>query len=92
MSAVYAVYKNSDMTEGRGPMVLDSLWWSEEDAWAYANKHLGVMGTKPFREHQGTCPTCGTKRETEECRGWACKICHKYGGDWQVKEMEVHAS
>lgn len=44
---VYAVYRNSDMTEGRGPMVLDKLFLYEDDAWNYANQQLGVMGYKP---------------------------------------------
>jgi hypothetical protein len=46
MKYVYLVYKNADMTEGRGPMVLDSVWGTEEDAWEYADNQEGVMGRK----------------------------------------------
>lgn len=40
------VYRNSDMTEGRGPMVLDSVFTYRVDAVAYANAQPGVMGRK----------------------------------------------
>lgn len=44
---VYGVYRNTDMTEGRGPMVLDRLFLYEEMAQMYADSQLGVMGYKP---------------------------------------------
>lgn len=36
MTAVYVVMRNSDFTEGRGPMVMDSLWMNAKDAVRYA--------------------------------------------------------
>lgn len=87
---VYAVYKNGDMTEGRGPMVLESIWETEEAAWTHANRQLGVMGRKPTQFHRASpCPTCGARYE--ECPGWNCKVCWKYGGDWKVESMELQS-
>lgn len=40
----YVVFKNSDMTEGRGPMVFDSVWLDAEKAAEYIDKQPGVMG------------------------------------------------
>jgi|1185.fasta_scaffold212651_3 hypothetical protein len=47
MFNVYAVYRNQDMTEGRGPMVLDRLFADMDSAHQYANAQRGVMGRKP---------------------------------------------
>jgi hypothetical protein len=47
MFIAFATYKNSDMTEGRGPMVLDKVYVNEEDAQNYILQQLGVMGRKP---------------------------------------------
>ena len=44
MTTVYCVYKNADMTEGRGPMLLDSIWASRALAEDYMDCHFGVMG------------------------------------------------
>lgn len=44
MTTVYCVYKNADMTEGRGPMLLDSIWESLSLADDYMDCHTGVMG------------------------------------------------
>lgn len=44
---VWATYRNQDMTEGRGPMVLDKVFMEESDAHAYINQQDGVMGRKP---------------------------------------------
>lgn len=92
---VFLVYKNADMTEGRGPMVLDSIWLHQQDAENYANSRSGVMGIRGNQFHQrildwilendpekhGTLPTT--------CRGWFCKMCFPHGGDWQVRPTEV---
>lgn len=47
MMTVWATYHNSDMTEGRGPMVLDKVFTQEEDAHAYTMTQDGVMGRNP---------------------------------------------
>lgn len=43
---VYTVYRNSDMTEGRGPMVLDCAFTKEKYANEYIDTKCGVMGRK----------------------------------------------
>lgn len=50
MKKVFIVLRNGDMTEGRGPMVIDSVFSSEKTAWEYANDQLGVMGFKAPKE------------------------------------------
>lgn len=47
MLTVYATYRNSDMTEGKGPMVLDKVFTDESDAQAYVDLQPGVMGRRP---------------------------------------------
>lgn len=32
------------MMEGKGPMVIDSVWSNEKEAWKYANSQGGVCG------------------------------------------------
>ena len=44
---VFAVRENSDMTEGRGPMVTVALIGSEDEAWKLADTRSGPMGSKP---------------------------------------------
>lgn len=46
MFLVYGAYKNADMTEGRGPMVLDKTFSLKEDCDNYIDKQSGVMGRK----------------------------------------------
>lgn len=46
MKTVYATYQNSDLTEGRGPCVMRSVFANKEDAeWYNSNCIGGVMGT-----------------------------------------------
>lgn len=47
MFTVFGTYKNSDMTEGKGPMVLDKVFFEEADANSYILEQSGVMGRKP---------------------------------------------
>lgn len=47
MITVFASYRNSDTTEGRGPMVVDKVFTKETDAYAYINGQTGVMGRSP---------------------------------------------
>jgi len=42
MRKVIVVYRNQDMTEGRGPMVFDSVFSSMELACAYVNTKIGM--------------------------------------------------
>lgn len=44
---IYGVYRNLDMTEGRGPMVLEKLYLSEDLAWMYADTQKGIFGRVP---------------------------------------------
>ena len=41
---VFVVTKNADLIEGRGPMIIDSIWLDEEEANEYAANQKGVMG------------------------------------------------
>jgi hypothetical protein len=43
---IYTVFKNADMTEGRGPMILDCLYLDEQKAKDYIDNQPGVMGTR----------------------------------------------
>ena len=43
---VYLAMRNSDMTEGRGPMVTDKCFLKREHAENYIDKQDGVMGRK----------------------------------------------
>lgn len=43
---VWLVHKNSDTTEGRGPMVLDCIFLYKEDAAKYIDHQPGLMGRK----------------------------------------------
>lgn len=44
---VYLVFRNADMTEGRGPMVFDKKVFSSfETAADYTDRQTGVMGRK----------------------------------------------
>lgn len=45
MEKVYIVMKNADFTEGRGPMLLHSLWEDGEDAIGYIQKQQGIFGS-----------------------------------------------
>ncbi len=94
---VFAVYRNSDMTEGRGPMVLDSLWWEWAEAVDYINGRRGVMGREPFNDHAKSRAHVLANNPTYlpahgwlgECTGWLCKQCWPYGGEWRIEEMPV---
>ena len=44
---VYRVNKNSDMTEGRGSMVVVATFTTETLAYKFADMHTGVMGRRP---------------------------------------------
>lgn len=43
---VYCVYRNSDMTEGRGPDVLDQIFLNRSDAVKYMDAQPGCMGRR----------------------------------------------
>lgn len=47
-SYVWVVMKNADTNEGRGPMVLDSIWaaGAEVECRAYVNSRPGVQGRR----------------------------------------------
>lgn len=90
---VYAVYRNADMTEGRGPMILEKLFVSRMMAWTYANNQRGIMGRSPFRDHIDTRKIVAEKYKSlwndPICKGWACTSCYPYGAEWQVRQLEV---
>lgn len=78
MKNVYGVYKQTDMIEGRGGVVLERVYHNIADAWVYANRHSGIMGRGPKGSTHSFCP------------GWQCKQCWPYGGDWNVRPMKVY--
>ena len=78
MNTVFGVYKQTDLIEGKGGMVLDRMYAKESDAWNYANRHTGIMGRGPKGSGHSFCP------------GWQCKQCWPYGGDWDVRRVQVH--
>lgn len=43
---VYITRRNADMTEGRGPMIMDKVFDTYEKAEIYINSQPGVMGRK----------------------------------------------
>lgn len=89
---VFLVYKQSDMTEGRGAMVLDSIWSTKVGAEMYCSYQLGVMGTSgnQFHEQRSKMRQGNVIAEFHaECLGWFCEICHPNGGDWQVRPTQV---
>jgi hypothetical protein len=47
MITVWATYRNADMTEGKGPMVLDKVFLHENDAHTYISGQRGIMGRTP---------------------------------------------
>jgi hypothetical protein len=51
MIKVWATYRNADMTEGRGPMILDKVFMEKDDANTYLLQQEGVMGRKPEDEY-----------------------------------------
>jgi hypothetical protein len=50
MILVWATYRNGDMIEGRGPMLLDKVFMEEADAHTYINGQEGVFGRKAPEE------------------------------------------
>lgn len=51
MKKVYAVYNESDLTEGRGPYKLIAIFENYHDAEKCKNKQPTVMGVKPLGLH-----------------------------------------
>jgi hypothetical protein len=54
MKLIYAAYYNSDMTEGRGPMVLDIAFEDKAVADAYIDSKPGIMGRKEKWSEEGS--------------------------------------
>jgi len=44
MKTIYLVKRNSDTTEGRGPMVIDTAFFSRIEAAKYIDPKPGIMG------------------------------------------------
>lgn len=86
---VFVVYKNSDMTEGRGPMVMDSVWADKAEAEEYINTKLGVMGRSAIRDHAKLRADYPSGSYPGDCTGWTCPYCWKYGGDWVITHMNI---
>ena len=50
MKNIYVVLKNADFTEGRGPMLFDSVWENGDDAINYVSDQPGIYGSKQHIE------------------------------------------
>lgn len=46
MKTIYGCYYNADMTEGRGPDILDVSFENKKDAEQYIDDKPGIMGRK----------------------------------------------
>lgn len=79
----WAVYRQSDMTEGRGPMVVVSYHATEQEAWDTINTTGGVMGSKPPHAYP-----CMTIPKAERPATWQ-EYKAKFGraGDYDVREV-----
>jgi hypothetical protein len=49
---VYMVYRNADMTEGRGPMVFDRIYLKQAAAIRFIDDQDGLMGRR-FKWSEG---------------------------------------
>lgn len=78
---IYLVFKNADRNEGRGPMVLDSAYQTREKAREYLKDKLGVQNRSPFWTNKLT---------GHVSTGWDDPIAWQSGGDWEIKEIELH--
>lgn len=63
---IYIVKRNSDSTEGRGPMVVDSVWLSREKANDYIDDQPGVMGVRQKWSHMPYGDWTVTEIETRD--------------------------
>jgi hypothetical protein len=71
---VYLIFKNFDMTEGRGPMILDRVMGNRFDAEQFAMRQPGVMGVNN-RQHL--------------CNQVTRRGIQIVDGDWIVEEVIV---
>jgi phospholipase C len=80
---VFVVYENSDMTEGRGPMVQvhdSGFFLDETEAWKFADTRRGVMGR---------CPQSGTWRQ-ETFGDVTVKVIYAHSEINTIKKREIH--
>jgi len=77
---IFLVYRNSDLTEGRGPMVLDKIFLDRERSIKFALKQPGVMGItgrQNWLDKAKLVKLLGTD---------AYKL---VDGDWEVYQVEI---
>lgn len=80
MTTVFAVLRNADMTEGRGPMVLDSIFQTRKAAREYLKDKKGVMGRSPYYTNSVT---------GHVSLGWDDPIAWPHGGDWEIRACQL---
>lgn len=68
MIVIYQTYRNSDMTEGRGPMIPDRAFLKREDAEKYIDDKPGIMGRKCSYENSIPIPWSKSKSGDWEIR------------------------
>lgn len=60
----WQAYKNSDETEGRGPMVAyGPIFETEQEAWDFCKDHGGIMGRHPRNFTWGDWAGCSNWQE-----------------------------
>lgn len=77
---VFVVFRNADMTEGRGPMVVDRVFKKFSDALTYMEGKSGVMGVKSPLKHWEQ-RTAGDRVTSPE---------HWSANDHDLRPMKVH--
>lgn len=83
---VWVIYRQSDMTEGNGPMrmIPDVAYANEQDAWDAINDRPGVFGRHPSLDN------CYPVPELRHAHNWQqAKAIVGYGIDYDVRPLTV---
>jgi hypothetical protein len=81
---VWVVWKQSDLTEGRGPMVQQGGYFlTEQEAWDSINERGGVQGSHCRNFTWGKDLPDGGRPQTWQ----QFKIANGYGGDYDVRPI-----
>lgn len=88
-NAVWQVFQQGDMTEGRGGMVVrgDKVYRTEQEAWDSINERGGVMGRKP-----PTCWPADQLRRNNVTTWQGYKKVVGHAGDYDVRPLRFSDS
>lgn len=85
MATVYAIYRQTDLTEGRGAVRMDPvLYEDEQQAWDQINHLHGVQGSKPPNCYPRDKLIAGGATTWQDFRRIV-----GYGGDYYVAPLRV---